>query len=105
MLRRRVFTQAGEAAEAIYAFEHDQIADSVLNQHVAIEASECIRSQSVLEQMVPADALIQNAHVPCSRRSLEPRSQHIRPTVISICSCAVAVRDRIAQNGKCRSIA
>ena len=71
------------------------------SKHVAIEACQHIRPESVGQQMIAADSLIGYADVARCRRALQPACEHIRPAIVSIRRCAVAVGDGIAERNHC----
>src|SRR5579864_9341791 len=66
-----------------------------------IEARQCIRPQSVGEQMVPANAVIQNSQISGAWIGLQALRKNVGPTVIAVGGGAVAIGDGVSQNDDC----
>ena len=63
MLGIRHFTQAGQSAEIVHALKDNHVANTGLRKHIAIEARQRIRPQSICQKMVATDALVQHSYV------------------------------------------
>ena len=88
---------AREAAEVVDAFEDDEPADSGWREHVAIEAGEHVGAEAVGEQVVAADALIEDPDVVRCGRGLETRGEDVGPAVVAVGGGGVAVGDGVAE--------
>ena len=71
MFRARELAVARQLADVIDSFEHDQVANACLREHIMIEARQCVRPQSIRQQMVASNPVIQNAYIPCIWRCLD----------------------------------
>ena len=60
VLGLRDLTLLRELAEIVHAFEHDKTTNSALRDYIAIESRESVRAESIGEQVVAANALIQD---------------------------------------------
>src|SRR5581483_4990375 len=97
MLRARDVAFASQHANVIDSFEHNQIPDARLRNHIAVQPRQRIRPQAIRKQMVPANALIENGVVARGGPRLKAFCQHVRPTVVPIGRGAVPVGDRVSR--------
>jgi len=88
---------AGETAEVVDALEDDQIADAGLGEHVAVEAGEDVGAEAVGEQVVAADALVEDAEGSGGGRGLKPLGEDVGPAIVAVGGGSVAVGDGVAE--------
>ena len=55
-----------EPTNVVDSFQNNQVANPWLCNHIMVEAGQCTRSQTIREQMVPPDSLIENGQVACA---------------------------------------
>ena len=101
MLCRSHFAIPCQAAQIVHTFKDDDPTDGRRRKHVAIEACQCIRPESVSQQMIAADALVGYPDVARRRGTLQPACKHVRPAIISIRRCTMTVGDGIAESDHC----
>src|SRR5579864_4325324 len=63
-----------------------------------IEARQRIRSQAIGEQMVPANAVIENSQIPGAWVGLQALRQNVGPTVVAVGCGAVAIGDGVTKH-------
>ena len=97
------FAEAREATEVVDGFEDDEPADAGLRDHVAIEASERVGAEAVGEEVVAADALVEDPDIVRGRRGLEALGEDVGPAVVAVGGGGVAVGDGVAEgnDGSC----
>src|SRR5215472_9811794 len=97
MCSSRYFMLACQATEIVHAFEYDEPSGTCGGKHIAIEARQCIRAESVDKQVISADALVRYGNVASGRRVLQPAGKYIGPAVVSIRGGAMPIGDGVAQ--------
>ncbi len=116
------FAMDREAAEVVYAFKDDEVADAGLGEDVAIETGKGVGAEAVGEEMVAADAGVGDAEsgycvlgIGCrcwlgvwgvgSRvwggrerfGGLQAGGEDVWPAVVAVGGCAVSVGDGVAE--------
>ena len=104
MFCRRNLAIARQPAQVVDALKNDQIPDTSLRQHIPIESSQRIRPQTIRQKMVSSDPLIQHAHGPRRRRTLQPLRQNIRPAIIAVGRRSMPVRNGVAEGDNSRRV-
>src|SRR5579875_343078 len=102
MVGLQLISAATEHPDIIYSLEDDQVADSRLSEHVAIEPGQRVRPKAVKQQPVPANALIEDARVTGGHFTKQTACKVVWPAVVSVGGRTVPVSDRISQrdNGR-----
>ena len=92
------FAAPRQTAQIVHALKDDQITYSRLREDVTIKARQGTRPQAVREQMVAADAVVENPKHAVCRRLLQSLRQNVGPAIIPVGSSAVSVRNGISQD-------
>ena len=96
VLRSWNIVLARQCPDIVDAFEHDQIASGGLGEHVMIETCQRIGSEAIEQNTIPADPMIQDSNLSRRGTPLQTLSEHIRPAIVCIRGCAMAVCNRIS---------
>ena len=86
-----------EAAEVVDAFEEDDVADGGLGEDVAVEAGEGVGAEAVGEEVVAADALVEDAGGMGCGVGLEALGEDVGPAVVAVEGGGGAVGDGVAE--------
>ena len=70
VLFRRHLCVARQTSKIVHTFEHDHPAHARWSEHIAIESRESIRTESISQQMIPANALVRRRQ--CFAYSVKP---------------------------------
>ena len=88
---------ARERADVVNAFEHDQVPDAGLCQHIMVKSRQSVGSGAIVQQAISANTLVEHRNALLRPRTLETLRQHVGPAIVAVCGCAVAVGDRVAK--------
>ena len=89
--------EARKATEVVDGFEDDEPADAGLRDDVAVEAGEHVGAEAVGEEVIAADALVEDSDVVRCGRGLEALGEGVGPAVVAVGGGGVAVGDGVAE--------
>jgi len=87
----------GQAAEVVDSFKSNEPVRAGLREDVAIEAGECVGPEAVGEEMVAADAEVEDGDIARGGRGLETRGKDIGPAIVTVGGGGVSVGDGVAE--------
>jgi hypothetical protein len=98
VFRAGSLARPGQQANVVDAFENDQTANAWLGDHIMIEARQGTRSQAIGEEMVSANAVIEDRQIPGTWIGLQALRQNVGPAVIAVGGGAVAISNGVAKH-------
>jgi len=97
----RCISVLGEAAEIVDTFKDDEPVRAGLGEDVAIEAGEGIGAEAVGEEVVAADAEVEDGDVARGGRGLEACGEDVGPAIVTVGGGGVPVGDGVAEGDDC----
>src|SRR5580658_5786363 len=104
VLSRRNLAFPREQTDVVDSFKDDHVAHPGLANYIIVETGQRIRSQTIGEQVVSSDPVVENGDVVGRRRFLEPLCQSVGPPVIAVGRGAVSIGNRIPKDDDCPGI-